>query len=44
VGDDRPLVDTNGTDIPAYESNECWLPHNTAFLNALANLMRARGK
>ena len=42
VGDDRPLVDTNGTDIPAYESNECWLPHNTAFLNALANLMRAR--
>ncbi len=42
VGDDRPFVDTNGTDIPAFESNECWLPHNTAFLNALANLMRAR--
>jgi outer membrane protein assembly factor BamB len=41
VGDDRPFVDTNGTDIPAFESNECWLPHNTAFLNALANLMRA---
>ena len=40
VGDDRPFVDLNGTDIPAYESNECWLPHNTAFLNALSNLMR----
>ena len=42
VGDDRPFVDTTGVDIPAYESNECWLPHNTAFLNALANLMRAK--
>ncbi len=42
AGDDRPFVDTNGADIPAFESNECWLPHNTAFLNALANLMNAK--
>lgn len=36
VGDDRPSLDLSGVDIPAYESNECWLPHNTAFLNAIA--------
>jgi len=39
VGDDRPFFDMSGVDIPAYESNEVWLPHNTAYLNALANLM-----
>jgi len=42
VGDDRPFVDLSGQDIPAFESNECWLPHNTAYLNALANLIRAK--
>ena len=42
VGDDRPSFDMSGVDIPAYESNEVWLPHNTAYLNALAQLMRTR--
>ena len=42
VGDDRPFLDLSGVDIPAYEPNEVWLPHNTAFLNALANMMTAR--
>lgn len=37
-GDDRPFFDMSGADIPAYESNEVWLPHNTNYLNALANL------
>ncbi len=38
VGDDRPYVDLRGLDIPSFESNECWLPHNTAYLNALSAL------
>jgi outer membrane protein assembly factor BamB len=42
AGDDRPYFDMRSVDIPAYESNEVWLPHNTAFLNALANLYAAR--
>ncbi len=42
VRDDRPLLDISGRDIPGYESNEVWLPHNTAFLKALAYLMSAR--
>lgn len=41
-GDDRPYFDMRGLDIPDFESNEVWLPHNTAYLNALANLQRAR--
>ncbi len=42
VHDDRPYFDMRGLDIPSFESNEVWLPHNTAYLNALANLHRAR--
>ena len=37
-GDDRPYFDMSGADIPAFESNEVWLPHNTHYLNALVNL------
>ena len=44
VGDDRPYFDMSGNDIPAYESNEVWLPHNTAFITALANLRAAQPK
>lgn len=43
-GDDRPGFDLSGKDIPAYESNEVWLPHNTNYLNALAQLAAARGQ
>lgn len=42
AGDDRPAFDMRGLDIPNFESNEVWLPHNTAYLNALANVQRAR--
>jgi outer membrane protein assembly factor BamB len=38
AGDDRPYVDRSGVDIPSFESNEVWLPHNTAYLNALCLL------
>jgi outer membrane protein assembly factor BamB len=41
-GDDRPYFDMSGLDIPDYEPNEVWLPHNTHYLNALSALMRAR--
>lgn len=41
-GDDRPFFDLSGADIPAFESNEVWLPHNTHYLNALVNLYRSR--
>lgn len=41
-GDDRPFLDMSGADIPAFESNEVWLPHNTNYLNALANLYQVR--
>ncbi|MBP8131173.1 MAG: glycoside hydrolase family 9 protein [Candidatus Hydrogenedentes bacterium] len=37
-GDDRPSLDLTGVDIPAFESNECWLPHNVNYLDALACL------
>ena len=37
VGEDRPYFDMSGLDIPNYASNECWLPHNTAYLNAIVN-------
>ena len=40
--DDRPYFDMSGLDIPRYETNEVWLPHSTAYLNALANLARAK--
>lgn len=42
-GDDRPFVDLSGVDIPAFEPNEVWLPHNTAYLNVIANLRTAGG-
>ncbi len=42
VGQDRPYFDMSGVDIPGYASNECWLPHNTAYLNALVNLHVAK--
>ncbi len=42
-GDDRPFFDMSGIDIPAFEPNEAWLPHNTNYLNALANLQAAKG-
>ncbi|MDQ1257499.1 MAG: hypothetical protein QG656_2105, partial [Candidatus Hydrogenedentes bacterium] len=42
AGDDRPYFDLRGLDIPAFEPNEVWLPHNTAYLNALANLASAQ--
>ena len=42
IGDDRPHFDMRGLDIPDFESNEVWLPHNVAYLNALANLCAAR--
>jgi len=44
VGDDRPFVDMSGVDIPAFESNEVWLPHNTAYLNAITQLQTARNQ
>lgn len=37
-GDDRPSLDLTGVDIPAFESNECWLPHNVNYLDALVCL------
>ena len=41
-GDDRPYVDMRTAGIPDYQPNEVWLPHNAAYLNALANLYQAR--
>ena len=41
-GDDRPYFDMSGIDIPSFESNEPWLPHNTAYLAALTALERTR--
>jgi hypothetical protein len=41
AGDDRPHFDMQGLDIPDFQSNEVWLPHNTHYLNALANLQLA---
>ncbi len=38
VGDDRPYVDLSGADVPNFASNECWLPHNTNYLDALSAL------
>lgn len=37
-GDDRPWFDMSEVDIPASSTNECWLPHNTNYLRALAVL------
>ncbi|MCC6490472.1 MAG: glycoside hydrolase family 9 protein [Candidatus Hydrogenedentes bacterium] len=42
VGDDRPYFDMRGLDIPDFEPNEVWLPHNTNYLSVMANLHRAR--
>lgn len=41
-GDDRPYFDMRGLDIPDFEPNEVWLPHNTNYLNALSTLYAAR--
>lgn len=41
-GDDRPFLDMSGVDIPAFEPNEVWLPHNTNYLDALSALYAAR--
>jgi hypothetical protein len=38
VSDDRPYFDMRGLDIPDFEPNECWLPHNANYINALVNL------
>ncbi|HUW62806.1 MAG TPA: glycoside hydrolase family 9 protein [Candidatus Bathyarchaeia archaeon] len=35
-GDDRPYLDLRGLDIPDFQPNEVWLPHNTAWLGVLA--------
>ena len=35
-GDDRPYLDLRGLDIPDFQPNEVWLPHNTAWLGLLA--------
>ena len=35
-GDDRPYLDLRGIDIPDFQPNEVWLPHNTAWLGVLA--------
>jgi len=42
VGVDVPYVDMTGVDLPFFSSNECWLPHNTNYLNALANLQATK--
>lgn len=42
ASDDRPYLDLRGLDIPDFEPNEVWLPHNTAYLNALVNLEQAK--
>ena len=42
VSDDRPYFDMRGLDIPDFEPNECWLPHNANYINALVNLESAR--
>jgi len=42
-GDDRPSLDLSGVDIPAFESNECWLPHNVNYLVVLTHLPRETG-
>ena len=41
-GDDRPWFDMSGVDIPVSSTNECWLPHNTNYLRALAVLKMIR--
>ncbi len=38
ISDDRPYFDMSGADIPDFEPNEVWLPHNTNYLQALANM------
>jgi hypothetical protein len=40
AGDDRPYLDMRGVDIPDFEPNEVWLPHNTNYLNLLTMLVR----
>jgi len=42
AGEDIPYLDMTGVDIPNFSANECWLPHNTIYLNLLANLQRIR--
>lgn len=43
-GDDRPFLDITGADIPAFESNESWLPHNVNYLTALTQITLAAGR
>lgn len=38
ISDDRPHFDMSGADIPDFEPNEVWLPHNMNYLQALGNL------
>ncbi len=40
ISDDRPHFDMSGADIPDFEPNEVWLPHNTNYLQALVNLQK----
>jgi outer membrane protein assembly factor BamB len=42
AGKDVPYLDVRGLDIPDFESNEVWLPHNTAYLKAISNLAKGR--
>lgn len=42
ISDDRPYFDMSGADIPDFEPNEVWLPHNTNYLQALANMQLGR--
>ena len=44
AGRDVPYLDMSGVDLPSFEANECWLPHNTNYLNAIANLLAAKRK
>jgi hypothetical protein len=34
----HPVYAEADLDIPAFKANEVWLPHNTNYLNALANV------
>ncbi len=43
-GEDRPFFDMSGADIPIYSPNECWLPHNTHYLNTLSSLYAKAAK
>ncbi len=42
AADDRPYLDLSGVDIPAFEPNEFWLPHNTAYVNLMSQLINMK--